>query len=90
MATLSCKAVCLATLAHHGVTLLLLCFSLHDMVIIILLILKNVHGPVALALFITPVTVVLHNSMVSFMCSHVFFSSLNQQMLLNYTEYGRA
>lgn len=36
------------------------------------------------------ITIVLHNSMVSFMCFHLFLSTPNQLMLLNSTEYGRA
>lgn len=95
MATLSSEGVCHTTSSWCHSSSLLLCFSFHHcchhvMVVIILLILKNVHGPISLALFIAPVTIVLHNSMVSFMCFHVFFSSPNQLVLLNSMEYGRA
>lgn len=67
----------------------LLCFSFHDWPSSFYLFLRMcVVRP--LSLFITSVTIVLHNSMVSFTCFHVFFSSPNQLVLLNPVEYSRA
>lgn len=60
----------LATLAHHGVTLLPCFFTSvsmtdhHHFIIIF----ENVHGPTSLALSITSVTTMLYSSVVSFTC----------------------
>ena len=64
-AALSVEAGCYS---HELVMVSLFCSSLPPLPWLVIIIFKNAHGPTSLALFIASVAIILHNSMVSFVC----------------------